>query len=52
MLAVSALILGALWLWIIPHHSCNPPYHLVYTGWHYQLVGKVLVPVNDYACET
>lgn len=49
--AVSALVIGALWLWVFPHNSCNPPYHLVYTGWHWALIGKVLVPVNDYACE-
>lgn len=31
-------------------HACNPPNHLVYVGWHYVMVGKVLIPMNEYDC--
>lgn len=47
--AVGALIWGVV-LIFAPSHPCAYPYHLVYTGWSYQMHGKISQPTDDYAC--
>ena len=52
-LAAIAAMTAIVW-WLVVKYgggTCDPPNHWVYTGWHYRLAGKILVPMNDYACE-
>jgi len=42
---------GAYWIYVLATEpTCSAPYHLVYTGTHLELVGKVMVNMDQYAC--
>ena len=50
-IAPAAIICWAIWFWALRNsNACMPPNHLVWTGTHLQLIGKILVRVNDYEC--
>ena len=52
LLLIVGIGVGVWWvLGYLTHNQCTAPNHLVYTGTHLQLVGKILVTVDTYACE-